>query len=112
MSDNKIAMMPAETSEAEVCFGSDNIPSISDVPEPFKTDWHRNEWCRVAMKFFYKGGNVGEWVSVDGVNKATALAHFSAVLGSFEPKHEHKMAICGWMLSMWFTRESVLGGKK
>jgi hypothetical protein len=112
MSDNKIAMMPAETSDAEIAFGSCTIPPISDVPEPFRSDYYSNEWCKIAEGLFYAGGDVSEWVAIDGVDRDAAIAHFRSVLGSWEPKHEHKMAICGWMLSMWFTRESVLGGEK
>jgi hypothetical protein len=104
-----IAMMPAATTRLEVAFGSDNIPKRCDVPEPFRSEYNRNEWCEVAKKLFFRGGDISGWVAVDGVDRAAAIDHFRAVLGSFEPSHERKMAVCGWFLSMWFTRESVLG---
>lgn len=108
---DKIAMMPADVNDVDIAFGNaDVIPDIKLVPEEFRKNWTRNPWCEVVSDLFYQGGDVGSWVAVEGVDKQKALRHFRAVLGSFAPKHEDKTAICGWMLSMWFTEESVLGG--
>jgi len=40
----------------------------------------------------------------DGVDVKKAMRALKAALGSFEPKHEHKMAAVGYMLSQWFDR--------
>lgn len=46
-------------------------------------------------------------VAVNGVNFKQAHAHINVILGSFEPKHEHKIAGCEYLASMWFVPETV-----
>lgn len=50
-------------------------------------------------------------VAVKGVDFKQAHAHISVILGSFEPKHEHKhehkIAGCAYLASMWFVPETV-----
>lgn len=46
-------------------------------------------------------------VAVNGVNFKQAHAHIKVVLGSFEPKHERKIAGCAYLASMWFVPETV-----
>ena len=46
-------------------------------------------------------------VAVKGVDFKQAHAHISVILGSFEPKHEHKIAGCAYLESMWFVPETV-----
>jgi hypothetical protein len=74
------------------------LPKMSDIPEEF---WdHSNEWCTIAMRLFFIGGELPKVKK--GIDPAKAKQHLSAVLGSFEPKHEHKEAGAGWLMSMWY----------
>ncbi len=41
----------------------------------------------------------------EGIDKAKALRHISAVMRSFEPKHEHKEAACAFLFDQWFDGE-------
>lgn len=52
------------------------------------------------MKLFFLGGKLPK--TKDGIDPAKAKRHLMAVLGSFEPKHEHKEAGAGWLMSMWY----------
>lgn len=74
------------------------LPPMSEIPEEFRTG--RNKWCRIAMRLFFSGGTLPQ--VKEGINAAKAKRHLSAVLGSFEPKHEHKEAGAGWLMSMWY----------
>lgn len=76
------------------------LPPMSQIPEEFKN--HRNEWCSIAMKLFFSGGRLPQ-VKAE-IDALKAKRHLSAVLGSFEPKHEHKEAGAGWLMSMWYEQ--------
>lgn len=73
------------------------LPPMSEIPEEFRE--RRSEWCAVAMRLFFSGGRFPQ--VKPGVDAAKARRHLMAVLGSFEPKHEHKEAAAGWLMSMW-----------
>jgi hypothetical protein len=100
---------PRPATSADLAFGpskiSDFLPSMKEIPERFKR--HYDPFVELASKIFFLGGSVQSWQTKPGIDKAQALNHFRAVLGSFEPKHEHKAAGCGYMLASWFEPESL-----
>lgn len=77
---------------------SNEIELAQKCPEEYKID---NPWSQYAMMLFFRGGNISnwEWQSEDSVERKQQKACFSALLGTFELKHEDKEAISGWMLS-------------
>lgn len=94
---------------------SNTCQNSEDLPESFREGWQYNEYCRAVSSWFYKGAKaypngivLGDHVFVakTEVDAGKALAAIEAVLGSFEPKHEHKIAACGYMLSEWFEKVS------
>src|ERR1700761_6249799 len=95
--------------KVSVVFGDiKHMPRFSTLPEKFQNDWHYEPHCKAVGKWFYSGAKpikdgiqLGDEVykAKPGVDAPKALAAIRAVLGSFEPKHEHKMAACGYMLS-------------
>jgi len=95
-----------ELDDAEMAFPAHApIPSWDDLPEEFRTGWHsNNKWCDIASTLFYKGGSLEEFslTPKEGVDKKKAIRAIKASLGSFQPKHEHKIAAVGYMLSQWF----------
>ena len=75
------------------------IPKMEDLPEEFRKNHRHNEFCDKAASLFYNGGKAGSWK--EGIDGPTAAQHLQAVLGSYEPQHQHKMAAAGWLLSLW-----------
>lgn len=102
-----------EITRADVAFGNiKHMPRYDSLPEEFQ-DWHRQPYCKAVSSWFYRGAkSYTGGIELDGVNykakpgvdAGKALAAIKAVLGSFEPKHEHKIAACGYMLSEWFDK--------
>ena len=73
------------------------LPPMSEIPEEFRE--RRSEWCVIAMRLFFSGGRFPQ--VKPGIDADKAGRHLMAVLGSFDPKHEHKEAGAGWLMSMW-----------
>jgi hypothetical protein len=77
------------------------LPPMSEIPEEFRK-YHGNKWCDIAARWFYQGLKGATFKAKEGVDQGKALAHVQCVLGSWEPKHEHKMAGVGYLLSQFF----------
>ena len=104
-------MMPIpETKTVDMAFGNiDHLPKYDTLPEEFQRQ--SSPYCRGVSMWFFKGAKrQGNNVVIDGVTfkpkegveTDKALAAIKACLGSWAPKHEHKIAGCGFMLSEWF----------
>lgn len=88
--------------DVEIAFGTTKLlPSYDAVPEEFKRG---NDYTKLLEHLFF-GPSVpkGEIVFRDGFKdvEAPALLHrvVMAHLRSFEPKHEHKIAGLGYLIS-------------
>lgn len=76
------------------------MPPQADIPEEFK---HGNtKWNKLFADWFYFGIKGAVWTPKEGVDQQMALRHIHAVMGSFEPKHEHKESAVAFLLSEWF----------
>ncbi len=101
-------MLPIpEISDAEAAFPANPpLPKWDEIPEDFRKGWagSSHPWCRIPSKWFFKGGTLDEFglTPKDGVNADAAMRAIMACLRSFAPKHEHKIAGVGFMLSEWF----------
>lgn len=115
MNERKIAMSksneakdwskPLEIDDVNLVFPANVIgtwlPAWEEIPEEFQRE--RNSWCKFAQKLFFLGGS---WADPkEGIDPELAVRHLSAVLSSFEPKHEHKIAGAGWLMSMWYKEQ-------
>ena len=111
-------MLPVpDVTGADIAFGSiKHMPRFGTIPEEFQRH-HGNVYCKAVSSWFYSGAKaVNNVLTVDGVefrpkagvNFGKALGAIRAVLGSFEPKHEHKEAACAYMLSEWFEPSEPL----
>ena|SRR5690348_14752672 len=108
--------VPENLTRVDVVFGNiDHMPKYSTLPDEFQRE--RSPFCDAVQHWFFSGAKGHPngieidgvtYTAKSGVSAAQALAAIKAVLGSFEPKHEHKIAACGYMLSEWFERK----GKK
>ena len=75
------------------------LPSMAEIPEEFQP-WN-NPWQELVSKWFFSGLKESPKPK-EGINSTAALAHIRVILGSFEPKHEHKTAGCAYLMSLWF----------
>ena len=76
------------------------MPRQADIPEEFRE--RRTKWNRVVSDWFYKGLSGAVFTPKKGVDRAKALRHIHCIMGSFEPKHEHKESAVAYLLSEWF----------
>lgn len=94
-------MEPKDVSDLNLAFPSDIIargllPKWEDIPEEFCNE---NRWTALASDLFFGRAKLPEFK--DGISRVQAGKHIIACLRSFEPKHEHKIAGVGWLLSQW-----------
>jgi hypothetical protein len=102
-----------ELDRADVVFGNvKHMPRYETLPPDFKRH-NGNDYVKAVSSWFFSGAkNSPNGIIIDdmkftakpGVDAGKALAAIRAVLGSFEPKHEHKEAACAFMLSEWFDK--------
>jgi hypothetical protein len=74
------------------------LPPLDEIPNEFKQ--RSNLWARKASDLFFNGGQLPNLKP--GIDPSAAKGHLSAVLGSFEPAHEHKQAGAGYLMSLWY----------
>ena len=89
----------------DLTFGNiKHLPPMSEIPDKFEmhSDSFQNKFI---SKWFFSGlteADVAALIPKPGVDKNKALIAISAILKSFEPKHEHKEAGAAFLLSEWF----------
>lgn len=92
-----------EVNGLELAFGGDMkklLPSYNEIPDEFKND--RNKWVKVVSDWFFYGLKNAQWKPKEGIDTQKALRHVKAIMGSWEPNHEHKEAGCAYLLSEFF----------
>ena len=84
----------------------DMMPEYKDLPPEF-TD-RRHPMSDVVSRWFFRGLPKGtEFKPKEGIDKDAALRHIKYVLGSWEPKHEHKEAGVAFLLNEWFEAVKI-----
>lgn len=101
-----------DITELDAVFGpsnlSDFLPAMRDIPREFWND--SNKWASLVQSWFFNG--IKEWpIAKEGINFKMAVAHIRSILVSFEPKHEHKIAGCAYLASLWLDEKTLNGGK-
>ena len=94
--------LPIPVSDVDIAFGGKAmqiLPPMTAIPEEFHND--SNEWNRFVSDWFF-GGLKKYPVPREGVDFKLALRNLACVIGSFEPKHEHKEAGAAYLASLWF----------
>ena len=97
-------LTPQPVTDLELAFGGDVsrlLPPMDEIPEEF----HRHPgtgWNRLVSAWFFRGLEALEVEPKEGIDKNAALRHVKAVMGSWQPKHEHKEAGIAYLLSQWF----------
>lgn len=89
---------------SDMVFGRiDFAPKMDDLPEDFQ-NYNRNKFCKIAANLFFSGGKLADHglAPREGVDSGKATQALQALLCSFEPSHEHKMAVTGYLIDQWF----------
>jgi hypothetical protein len=97
---------PQEVDDATIAFPA-TVMHLMPVMEAIPEDYPRKyEWQDFITQWFFFGwekATTKYWLythpEIDG-NKA--IRHIRAVIGSYEPKHQHKEAATAWLMSRWF----------
>ena len=76
------------------------MPAYLDIPEEFRLG--HTKWNRMFSDWFFMGATNIKYTPKPGVESGKAMRHIKAIMGSFEPKHEHKEAAVAYLLSQWF----------
>jgi hypothetical protein len=82
------------------------MPDYRELDEKYRR--HYGTWAnKLFSDWFFCGiTSLDGLVPKEGIDKAKALRHIRAVMGSFEPKHEHKEAACAFLFDKWFESTS------
>lgn len=97
-------MKPIHVKDIDIAWGGDIeklLPSYNKVPEEFKNG--NSKWNTVINDWFYSGLKDCNWQPKEGIDTKEAIRHIKAILSSWKPKHEHKMAGCAYLLSEFFN---------
>lgn len=102
---------PHPVDELRLAFPADLgelLPPLEVIPDQYP---NRQDWLNFQGRWF--AGLLppdAEIEPADGIDAVTAGRHLRVIQGSFEPKHEHKMAAVAWLASRWFVRISTPDG--
>lgn len=78
------------------------LPVEKDIPKEF---WSDNDWTPIIDDWFFKGLNKGvEFHPKDSVDAGKAFRHCRAVMKSYQPSHEHKIAGLAYLMSQFFEK--------
>lgn len=95
---------PQPISDIQLAFPA-NLGTLLPPMESIPTNYpHKDYWTRIQHDWF--AGTLPddfEMHANPGIDAQTAGRHLSALNGSYEPKHEHKIAAVAWLASRWFT---------
>lgn len=76
------------------------LPMWDELPEEFQK-YNYNKYCSAASSMFFEGlAKSGVTVKPE-FNEDEVLRHLLTILRSFQPKHEHKIAGVGYLISKW-----------
>lgn len=92
-----------EITDLELAFPADVMklmPTWEEIPVEFKHDG--TKWNRLFSDWFYAGVKDLHFVPKPGIETKLALRHIMAIMGSFQPQHQHKEAAVAYLLSQWF----------
>jgi hypothetical protein len=100
-------MKPKVVSDVMMAFPAnvipDYLPPSMEIPDEF---WQYDDsWTNELFQdWFYGGLKDPKFYPKPGIDAEMAYRHIRAVMGSFQPKHEHKVAGCRYMLDTWFEK--------
>lgn len=103
-----------DVTDVDIAFGNiKHMPKYDTLPADFKRH-NGNDYCKAISAWFFRGAKAhANGIQIDGVtftakpgvDPKKALAAIKSIMGSWDPKHEHKEAGCGFLLAEWFDIE-------
>lgn len=96
-------LKPKKVEDIDLAFGGKTdelLPKYDEIPEEFKKE--NTKWNKYISDWFYIGIKLISVKPKEGVDPMDARRHITAILASYQPKHEHKMAGCAYLLSEFF----------
>ena len=97
-----------ELSDADIAFPAHVIgrviPVWEEIPSEYKDENH--PYSKLAARIFF-GQAKEEFIDLeprDGIDTTKAVRMIKAALGSFEPKHEHKIAGVAYLFDTFFEK--------
>jgi hypothetical protein len=94
---------PIAVTPLDMAFGgriADLMPGYRDLPEEFRRE--RDPYTKHVHSWFFNGMDKRAWTSKQGIDAEQAWQHLRAIMASFEPSHEQKIAGVAWLMSRWF----------
>lgn len=103
--DPSVAIAVPDLSPIDAAFGNiGHLPKWDEIPDDFK-QMRGNAYTTFVSEWFFSGrteADMARLAAREGIDRAKALRAVAAILRSFSPKHEHKEAGAGYLLSQWF----------
>jgi len=93
---------PQEVSDALLAFPAGILhlmPPREEIPENFL---NKQKWDSLFRDWFYAGVQGLQFIPREGVDPEMAMRHLQTIMGSYEPKHEHKEEAWAYLASRWF----------
>ncbi|MFE5321612.1 hypothetical protein ACFQ88_23180 [Paenibacillus sp. NPDC056579] len=103
MSTNGKWSFPQEVTDVDIAFGGrthELLPDPEEIPEEF---WNEDtKWHKLASDIFFGRELSGDIHEREGIDVHFAARHIKAVLASYQPKHQHKIAGCAFLMSQFY----------
>jgi len=101
-----------EVTDADIAFGNceDFLPPMAKIPEEFhiRGGAGHTSQNKLFNDWFFSGISGLKVVPRSGVDALKALRMIRCMMGSFNPKHEHKEAAVAFMLHEFFEKIEYL----
>lgn len=101
--------VPQEVTQMEMALGGDMkklLPAVDDIPIEYFSD--ENHWNQQMSTCFFYGAEMVDLEMKENIDRKMAIRHIGAILGSFEPKHEVKIAGCAFLASQFFDKFEII----
>jgi len=83
-------------------FSSDTLPEFKRLLEEAHAEgfgkYPSTEWENKFHELFFNGGQIPTNEKIDEAYKKKIVRYFKTLASSREPKHEHKVAVCAYLL--------------
>ena len=102
-----MAILPKDVDDVTFAFPADvseYLPKMEDIPKEFHIPSFENKWMRLFSMLFYGDKKLDDmWIiQKEGIDPTKAGRHIMCIMKSYQPKHEHKIAGCTYLMSEWF----------
>lgn len=94
---------PIEISDVDFAFPAralEWMPALDEIPVEFREGL--TLWNKAADRIFYGSMEGIELEPKEGIDPYKAGRHIMAIMRSYAPKHEHKIAACAYLMSRFF----------